>query len=167
MISFALLAIVAVESVLRCILLIILFMPNEASLDWSASFLTSPATTSKPLPASPALAASIEAFKESKFVCSAISTITLTIFRISFISVFNSLISTTILFVTFLVSTALLFSVLTDARASRLNCSVFVITSKITFMLSPTVLIFSDNTFICAAPSLAPPACCDIPCAKS
>ncbi len=40
--------------------------------EFSASFLTSPATTENPLPASPALAASIAAFSESKFVWLAI-----------------------------------------------------------------------------------------------
>ena len=43
-----------------------------ACLELSASFLTSPATTEKPLPASPALAASIAAFRDSKLVCPAI-----------------------------------------------------------------------------------------------
>ena len=42
----------------------------------SASFLTSSATTANPLPCSPALAASIAAFKASKLVWSAISSIT-------------------------------------------------------------------------------------------
>lgn len=40
--------------------------------DCSASVLTSSATTAKPLPCSPALAASIAAFKANRFVCSAI-----------------------------------------------------------------------------------------------
>lgn len=35
---------------------------------FSASFLTSSATTANPLPCSPALAASIEAFNDSKLV---------------------------------------------------------------------------------------------------
>lgn len=48
----------------------------------SASFLTSSATTAKPLPASPARAASIAAFNASKFVWSAISLITFKIFPI-------------------------------------------------------------------------------------
>ncbi|KJR42453.1 secreted protein [Candidatus Magnetoovum chiemensis] len=42
----------------------------------SASFLTSSATTAKPRPCSPALAASIAAFRASRFVWSAISSIT-------------------------------------------------------------------------------------------
>ena len=40
---------------------------------WLASAFTSEATTAKPLPASPARAASIVAFKASKFVCPAMS----------------------------------------------------------------------------------------------
>ena len=50
----------------------ILVMLWTASLEFSANFLTSPATTEKPLPASPALAASIAAFKDNKFVWAAI-----------------------------------------------------------------------------------------------
>jgi len=42
----------------------------------SASFLTSSATTAKPRPCSPALAASIAAFSAKRFVCSAISFMT-------------------------------------------------------------------------------------------
>ena len=41
----------------------------------SANLLTSAATTANPLPAYPALAASIDAFSESKLVCSAIPVI--------------------------------------------------------------------------------------------
>ena len=40
-----------------------------ASLHAFASLLISPATTANPLPASPALAASIEAFSDNRFVC--------------------------------------------------------------------------------------------------
>ena len=50
----------------------ILVILSTDCFEFSASFLTSPATTEKPLPASPALAASIAAFKESKFVWLAI-----------------------------------------------------------------------------------------------
>ena len=48
-----------------------------------ASSLTSLATTAKPLPASPARAASIVAFRASRFVCSAMLVITLTTLPIS------------------------------------------------------------------------------------
>ena len=47
------------------------------SFDCSASFWICAATTAKPRPCSPALAASIDAFKESRFVSSAISVIIL------------------------------------------------------------------------------------------
>lgn len=52
-------------------------------LDCSARFLISSATTVNPLPASPALAASIDAFKANKFVLFAISLIVLIIFSIT------------------------------------------------------------------------------------
>ena len=55
-----------------------------ASPDCSARFLTSSATTAKPLPASPALAASIAAFKAKRFVWEAISSIVLIIAEICF-----------------------------------------------------------------------------------
>ena len=53
------------------------------SLDWSAREEISLATTANPLPASPALAASIEAFKDNRFVCWAIEVIKLTAVVIS------------------------------------------------------------------------------------
>jgi len=43
-----------------------------ASADLAARFLTSPATTANPLPASPAVAASTAAFKDKIFVWNAI-----------------------------------------------------------------------------------------------
>lgn len=66
-------------------------------VDCSASLRTSSATIEKPLPCSPALAASIDAFKANKLVCSAIEFITSTIvlisFELSFISNIVSLLS--------------------------------------------------------------------------
>ena len=57
----------------------ILLISSEDFFDFSASFLTSSATTANPLPTSPALAASIAAFNANKLVCSAISLINSTI----------------------------------------------------------------------------------------
>jgi len=63
-------------------LFIKLFISIEEFFDCSASFLISSATTENPFPASPALAASIAAFKAKRLVCSAISPILLTMFPI-------------------------------------------------------------------------------------
>lgn len=52
-------------------------------LDCSASFFISEATTTNPFPASPALAASIEAFRERRLVCSETSLMILRAFEIS------------------------------------------------------------------------------------
>ena len=46
------------------------------SLDWDASELISPATTAKPLPASPALAASMDALRERRLVWPAMESMT-------------------------------------------------------------------------------------------
>ena len=55
-----------------------------ASCDCSANLRTSSETTAKPFPCSPARAASIAAFKASKFVCPAIPEMVSTIWPISF-----------------------------------------------------------------------------------
>ena len=62
------------------IMSVIIFVDLSVS---SASFLISSATTAKPLPDSPALAASILAFNESMVVCFDILLIILMIFDIS------------------------------------------------------------------------------------
>ena len=64
-----------VPSVEFCMAAIFLPISSVASLVCFASSFTSLATTAKPLPASPALAASIVALRASNFVCSAISII--------------------------------------------------------------------------------------------
>ena len=56
------------------------FISSAAVFDLSDSFLTSSATMEKPLPCSPALAASIAALRASRFVWSAIYSISVTIF---------------------------------------------------------------------------------------
>lgn len=75
-------------------------MLSVALADWVASFLTSSATTAKPFPCSPALAASIAAFRASKLVCPAILFIKSTICSISLLNVPSSEIVTDILLVT-------------------------------------------------------------------
>ena len=56
----------------------------DAFCDSSASFLTSSATTAKPRPCSPARAASMAAFRASRFVCPEMPEITSTMLPISF-----------------------------------------------------------------------------------
>ena len=65
----------AVSSVAPWMPLICLLISSVALAVWVARLLTSAATTAKPLPASPARAASIVAFSASRLVCSAISVI--------------------------------------------------------------------------------------------
>ena len=62
-----------------CISLIWAAISSVALAVWLARLLTSDATTAKPLPASPARAASIVALRARRLVCSAISLIRLTI----------------------------------------------------------------------------------------
>ena len=72
-------AIAAIERLVACCMsAICLAMSSVAFPVWPASALTSPATTAKPRPASPARAASIVALSASRLVCSAISVMRLT-----------------------------------------------------------------------------------------
>ena len=65
-------------------------MRPALSDDCCESDCISPATTAKPFPASPALAASIDALRERRFVCEAMSWISVTISPISPICAPNS-----------------------------------------------------------------------------
>ncbi len=62
-----------------------------ASVVWMASCFISAATTAKPFPASPALAASIVAFNASRLVCAEISEITSVTLLISLAALPSSL----------------------------------------------------------------------------
>ena len=64
--------------VTACIWLTWAWMSSVALAVWLARFLTSEATTAKPLPASPARAASMVALRASRLVCEAISLMRLT-----------------------------------------------------------------------------------------
>ena len=66
------------EAVWLCTSSIRRAMSSAARPDSDASSLTSLATTAKPLPASPARAASIVALSAKRFVCSAMLVMTLT-----------------------------------------------------------------------------------------
>jgi len=70
-------------SVCSCSSLMIFTIPSVDSLLWAASFLISSATTAKPFPLSPALALSMAALSDSRFVCSDMLDIRSVMVRIS------------------------------------------------------------------------------------
>lgn len=80
---------------------------SDRFLGFSPSLFTSSATTANPRPATPALAASIEAFKANRLVCSEILSIESAIWLISVTLSVNRTISLIIVAVISLVSPAL------------------------------------------------------------
>ena len=92
-------------SITFSIIVLILFISFPVLSD---NDLISCATTENPLPASPALAASIEAFKASKLVCSAIALIEPDISVICSITFVSSIAFSNFSLLTFAISMALL-----------------------------------------------------------
>ena len=126
---------------------------------FSANVRISSATTANPFPASPALAASIDAFKDNRFVCSAISVITLTIrlmpskpFRTLFTALCNSS-DTSEIWVILLVILPILFCpskilfTVSLIFSSTITMASFVLDTLVANVLAPsvTVSIESDN----------------------
>ena len=106
-------------SPLRVLSVVVMVLPCVE--DSSASFLISSATTAKPLPASPAWAASIAAFIANRFVCDAICWITLdasmsdpdssAIFCVTVLDVTNVALPSPVAVVRFLIASSVLSSV--------------------------------------------------------
>src|SRR5690606_1192032 len=120
---------------------------SEERDDSSANFLTSSATTENPFPASPALAASMAAFKAKRLVCSAMVLMLSTIFSISSEFLFSLLIS---LYVSCVESLSL-FILLTASCDANIPFSatsrVLLAEIFILLMFVATLLILLDISF--------------------
>ena len=113
---------------------IISLVLSNASAVWSDKTLICCATTAKPFPASPALAASMEAFKAKRPVCEAISSINWLIVIISCISLWILSIVTSISSICLFPSStrcsatsALLFTWLAFSSISSIFCIIIAI----------------------------------------
>ena len=125
---------------------------RDASALLVARFLTSPATTANPLPLSPALAASTEAFSANILVWNAISSMALTILPISYDLFLSSCIASSISCIRVLLLAA---SLPTSATL------LFAVAA-----LSALADTCSDISLILSASSSTAPACSDAPCAR-
>ena len=120
-----------------------------ASADFPARFLTSSATTAKPFPASPALAASTAALSERMFVWNAISSIVLTIFLVSlenWLISFMALTSSDIMALTSWTAVPAAFALSLASAASE----------ELALIDSEIDAIFSESSWIDAACCVAP-----------
>ena len=124
--------------------------PSPRAVSCASSF-TSFATTAKPLPASPARAASIVAFNASRFVCSAIEVIT---FTTSPISAEDSPSFATVAFVDSATPTACAAT----RAASFAFCAISRIDAPISSAPVATVCTLRDT---CSAAADTTPACAD------
>ena len=131
--------------------------------DCSASLRISSETTANPLPASPALAASIDAFKDKRLVCSAISLIVPMMLLIAIDSLFSSLISRMMVSVTSVVPWTFSprFATITIPFSIAPWASWAI--SLISSVFSCTTLILSARPFICSRQLSVSCACWEIP----
>ncbi len=147
----------------------ILFISLVLRVLCSANFLISSATTAKPRPASPALAASIAAFRANRFVCSAISSIATTILPIFADLVSRAAISSAIFLVLAVLSlfveansSVTLTPSLFKAAIAKLSSCIFStnLTVLLTFCPTSYKALLVNSTSL--ALSLMPAATCSI-----